>query len=62
MQDTATEKSPDGRKPYEKPRVEAVELEAGEAVLSNCKTTDGLFNIWGNSNCGIVFECRNVGS
>ncbi len=62
MESKGTDKSPRSRKPYEKPRVEAVELKAGEAVLSNCKAVDGFFNALFGNACNAVFQCNNVGS
>lgn len=34
-------KSSKGRRPYQKPRIEQVELKPEEAVLTACKTTHG---------------------
>ena len=50
------------RQPYNKPQLKKVRLVSEEAVLSACKTTDGIINVWGSGNCGFIFQCYTVGS
>jgi hypothetical protein len=50
---------PDGKKPYEAPRLTTISLRPEEAVLGHCKTSTG------RDQCGTPcasFLCVNVGS
>jgi len=55
--DTSTD-----RRPYRKPRLEKVELKAGETVLSFCKANNGVLPAVFGNYCGAVFRCNIVGS
>ena len=56
------ENSKHSRKPYQKPRVEQVELRPEEAVLGGCKLETGDATPGNTAGCGVPNFCIDVGT